>query len=477
MALAATVVLVLAVGAGLLVSNPPEVVESGTSFKAAEFVDVVQLQITNSHGSMSVNLVGEGYSVDDLPAGLVDLAELVDLLTHSSNVYAERTATSAPDDAGTDHRLALYGLAEPAARVEIAYADGGALTLLIGDVEQVTGDTYFAIEGDPAVYLMPSERCAGFLLPKEAFIEDLVTPELALSSPLSALLDVTFSGGSLSQPVTIEAVAAEDPEVVRAALSFGAATHIVRGRGVYELDQTYAVEMLGPLLGITANDIVGYSLTQEEILAFGFDEPTMQVSFDLRNGINAEVQHFDLAVLQKDNGGAGHRATYLTCNDNGVIYAIPEPAFLDLEYSKLLVRWFLSPLLIDVSEVELTTAGEPYHFVVTGEASAELAVTLNGQTYDIERFRDLFRLLTSAAHDGRLLTDTVVEGVPLLQVTYHYEDGQKAPDVMALYPGDTRRFFVEVNGVTELAIRETYLFRVQEAVANLWTDEPIETEW
>ena len=48
---------------------------------------------------------------------------------------------------------------------------------------------------------------------------------------------------------------------------------------------------------------------------------------------------------------------------------------------------------------------------------------------------------------------------------------------MELYPGDARRNYVQVNGVTELAIQEMYLTRVQEALNILWTDEPIETDW
>jgi hypothetical protein len=284
-------------------------------------------------------------------------------------------------------------------------------------------------------------------------------------------LDVTFVGGKLAEPVTIEAVAAGDPAVHLAALSFGAPTHIVRGRGTFELDQTYGVEMLGPLLGITAYDIIGYGLTQEEVLAYGFGQPTMQVSYDLKNGVDAEITHIDLALLCSDD------SCYMTCNDNGVVYAVQEPPFLQIEYSKLLVRWFLSPLLMDVRQIDLTTEGDHYSFIITGETNAEKRVTCNGESLDIERFRALYGLLTSAAHDGRLLDEVTVPGTPLLQLTYHYRDEQKPPDVMALYPGDARRVYVEINGVTELAMRETYLTRVQEALRALYSSEPIETEW
>lgn len=463
--IAALVVAVLAVVALALQLTPPTTETREVVFKAAAPSDVARIAIHNAQGTFEVVASDAGYAVADIPPELVDQDDLHSLLAHSAVVQALFTVSSAPRD------LAPYGLAEPAARVEIAYADGSTLTLLLGHQERVTRNYYARVEGDSAVYLLAAERCEGFLLPKEAYIEELITPQLALSSPLSAILDVTFSGERLETPITVQAVATGDPEVRRAALSLGAPTHIVRGRGVYKLDQTYGIEIMGALLGLTAYDIVGYRLTPQEIAAFGFDQPTLKVEFDLKNGVNAPVEHYALAVLRRGD------AYYLTCNDNGVIYAIPEPAFVHVEYEKLLVRWFLSPLLLDVRAVEIATGGEEYVFVLTGETNADKRVACNGQELDIERFRTLYRLLTSAAHDGALLRDARVQGPPLLRLTYHYRDEAKPPDVMILYKGDARRVFVEVNGVMELAMREMYLTRVQEALARLWSDAPIETDW
>ena len=461
----AIIVALLGIAAALLMLNPVTEEENGTVFKDFAPVDVKEVRLDNAYGTFDIAFTGEGYMVDDIPAELVDMKEFFDLLTYSGSVSALSTVVSAPDELG------IYGLAEPAATVEVTYADKSKLTLLIGDAERVTGNYYCSVAGDPAVYLMESVRCAGFLLPKKAYVEDLVTPVLALSSPLSALLDVTFTGGPLTEPITVKAVAGKEPEVTLAALSFGAATHIVQGHGVYELDQTYALEVMGGLLGIPSYDIVGYNLTPPEIMAFGFDRPTMQVEFDLKNGIDADVVHYRLALLQKGD------AFYMTCNENGVIYAVSEPPFLHIKYSKLLVRWFLSPLMLDVSELRLETEGKTYHFIITGESNADKQVTCNGEALDIERFRALYKLLTSAAHDGTLLEDAQVNGEPLLTLTYTYLNKQKQPDVLKLYPGDARRLYVNINGVTEVAMREMFLTRVQQALRIFSTEEPITTDW
>lgn len=462
----AAVVAVLGIAAAALLLNPEAAVDSEVVLKAVDALEVKRVIIDNAYGTMDIAFQGEGYLVDDVPADVVDIKVLIDLLRACGTVTALSTVTGSAQD------VAPYGLANPAARAAITYADGSTLTVLVGDVERISGNRYFTVAGDAAVYLMEDTLAANFLLPKAAFVDHQVTPELALSSPLSALLDVTFTGGRLAAPVTIEAVATKKPDVVLAALSFGAPTHIVRGRGVYELDQTYAVEMLGALLGIRAADVVGYRFTEQEIADFGFDNPTMRVEFDLKNGLNATVEHYILWLLKKNE------AFYITSNRRpGVIYAIEEPPFLNIAYSKLPVRWFLSPLLIDVRAVEIVSQGETYAFVITGEKNADKRVALNGQAFDIDRFRTFYRLLIDAQHDGRLLENVEVAGTPLLQVTYHYIDERKPPDVMKLYPGDARRVYVDVNGVTELAMREMYVTRVREALDVLWTDEPIEIEW
>jgi hypothetical protein len=69
------------------------------------------------------------------------------------------------------------------------------------------------------------------------------------------------------------------------------------------------------------------------------------------------------------------------------------------------------------------------------------------------------------------------QGNELLTVTYHYKDAKKSPDVMKLYKGDTLRNCVQINGVTEFQMLDTYLERVQSVVKNIWGDEPIDTKW
>ena len=276
----------------------------------------------------------------------------------------------------------------------------------------------------------------------------------------------------LDRPVTIESVAAGDEEVRTLARSFGAATHIVRGAGVYELDQTYGLTVLEPLCGLTAQAIVAYGLSaqQEDEM---FAEPYMQVAFDYKNGGDT-AEHFVLRFLPAAEDGS---LFYANAQGSGVVYVIERKAFFDISYEKLLLRWFLSPLLMDVTGVTVVDGARTYAFAVDNTDAKNPVVTLDGAPLDVELFRSFYQLLGSAANDGTYLGEQPApEGTAAMTITYHYGDG-KADDVMALYPGESRRVNVYVNGVCEFAMRDAFVQRVQEALSALEAGESFDINW
>jgi hypothetical protein len=229
---------------------------------------------------------------------------------------------------------------------------------------------------------------------------------------------------------------------------------------------------LGALLGIASSDIADYNCTKEELSAFGFDSPYMKVDFNLKNGLDAPVVPYTLAFVKNGEG-----TYYMTCNDNGVVYAVPELPFLKLDYKQMQLRWFLSPLIMDLGSIQVTTPSETLTFEIKGKTNAEKAVTLNGEPFDIERFRTFYKLLTSASNDGESIPEDFLGSAPLLTVEYRYLDSAKEPDVLKIYEGDTRRVYAEVNGITEFGMREMFVTRVLEACSAIRTDETIEVNW
>jgi len=443
----------------LLLNRSEEVKESDLIFVSREPTDIENITIANSYGAYQVYRDGDGYTMADMPANIIDEEGFFELMYHSCAFGALKCVDEAPAD------LSLYGLDDPSAIVRTVFADGEEITVRLGNEERVSGNYYGMVDGNDKVYLFAEEDVLYFLLRKEIYISLQVTPELAVSSPLTAIRDITFSGSALSEAITVEAVSDGNEELKREAQSFGGATHLVHLKGTYQLDQTYGIEMLGSVLGIKALSVYAYNMSEEDLAKLGFDEPYMRVSFGLKNGTDY-IADFELSLLP-------YGEYYLaSTKGTGLVFVIECPAFVGIDYTKLCLRWFLMPLRKDLQDVTVCFDGKNYVFT-SGDGWAKV----NGEDMDIEQFYAFYRLITSASSDGLYLEAPAAEGTPLLTVTYHYLDGGKAPDVMNLYTGGTRRVNVEVNGVVEFDMKSSFVDTVRAACENALSGEAINETW
>lgn len=425
--------------------------------------DIKKVEVVNQYGAFEVTAQDDGFVFDDMPANIVDQEGFYEFMQSSCAFGSLKTIEENAKD------LALYGLEEPSAVVKVTFIGGKEFTLIIGDKEKVSGNYYGMVNDDKNVYLFAEEDVLYFLVPKTTYISNVVTPELVVSSPLSAIKDITFSGSALEKPITIEAVTKDNPEVELAAKSFGAPTHIVKLKGTYALDQTYGIEILGSVLGIKAVDIVGYNVSEADLSSLGFDNPFMQVDFALKNGTDY-IADYQLKLVPF---GEQYMASM---KDSGIVFLIDPPAFVGIDYTKLCLRWFLSPLRSDLESLTVEFDGQKFVYT-TGQNGKDIWAKVNGQEMNPELFFSFYRLVTGASADGKYLQDTTNTGAPLITITYKYNDGVKPDDVMNIYAGGVRRVNVEVNGVTEFDMRETFVDALKNACQNTLTGQPINENW
>ena len=478
-----TTVAVLAIALFIIsVINPENTASERVIFAAAEPTDVKSVSVINGTGQFSFFFDSDedGYVLDDIPPYIADIEAFFDFMANSAQMYAVKQIPAADVD------FQEMGLSTPSALVAIEFFDGAHISLSIGNAERISGNYYAAVTVRKEnfqttvgaldhVYLIPQLTAEQFLRPKTQIISRFVTPPLAVSSPLSAIRDITFTGGSLKFPVSILITTGGSESTRLAAESFGAATHIVKGAGVHQLDQTYGIHILGSLFGIEAVNIAGYNLSDEDIAAFGFDRPYMSIDYDMINGVDAEVRHMRLRIAEAGNG-----QYFAKHEGSSIVYDIRREAFLDIEYERLPVRWFLTPLIMDLSAITIEAPDMKRHFEINNTDPLNPIITYEGQTLNTTIFRSFFRLLTSAAHDDVYLGILPPPGrdeEPLITITYEYKNPDKPPDTMALYRGLARRANVYINGVGEFAMKDLFAERVIEGTINLLAGNPIEENW
>lgn len=428
--------------------------------------EVKAVEVHNQNGGYTFYREAEGYVLHDLPPEKVNPEYVAMLLDEASRVECLSEVTDELN------RLSDFGLETPEAEVNVIYADGGAFRLLLGAEETVSGGRYCMELGGDRIYLMKNNRTIRFTMPVEKYLSFIIIPPEESTSVLSVLQDIRFSGTSLPAPIALTAVLPERKDTQVQALSYGAVTHIVTEPGIHEADPGALLQIADDLLGLISEGIVAYNCTDEALASYGFAEPWLQIDFDYKNGKDAPVVPYTLRVAETDEGYIA------TVNDEGIVYRILDLSFLHVTYEDLVLRWFLSPFLTDVSALELSGNFGAVRFELAGENSKDIAVTLDGATVDSEMFRRFYNLVVSAASDGAVSAEAQSPGTAAdLTIRYTYRDGDKADDVLELFRTPQRRLLVSVNGACEFTMRENYLAVVTKALTALNTGESFTMDW
>jgi len=443
--------------------------QDGVIFSSATAADVQSVTVTNESGTFHFYFDPDdgGYVTDEIPPFIVDIDVFIGFLTNSARLSAIRTIPFDESDSQD------WGLENPSAEAEIVFFDGTSLRLYIGNIEPVSGNYFAAVDGFEGVHIIPRMVAEQFLRPKTQIISMHVTPPLVFSSPLSAIRDITFEGGRLDRPVTMQAVMGAAEEVVLAAMSFGTATHIVHGAATYQLDQTYGSYIFGSLFGINAIDIVGFNMTEAQISELGFDNPYMTVDFHMLDRADEPPLLVPLRIVQAEDAHY-----YITVEGSGVVYLIGREPFMDISFDRLPTRWFLTPFIMTLSAVTVEAEDLYIRLEIDNTDPQNPIITHQDQEVDVELFRSFFRLITSAAHDDSYLgPHTPATDAPLLTITYEYQNPAKVPDILTIHAGGVRRHNVFINGSGEFAIRDSFADSVVQGALNLLAGIQINEMW
>ncbi|PKM66686.1 MAG: hypothetical protein CVU95_10440 [Firmicutes bacterium HGW-Firmicutes-2] len=436
-------------------------------FRSSPPTDVHSVHIQNDFGDIYVDFLDGGYVLGEVPIDVVDMELFVDMMTDVADVYA-LTEIKSPQN------LEIYGLNNKTAVVKVTYMDSNEMTLNIGNYEPISKGYYCSISDYDGVYLIAEDRVNGFIQPEKYFISKYVTPPKPAQSQssLGHVKGMTLEGGALLEKVILSPVEAENEQIMIDVISFGSATHLIEINGMkYRVDQRYAALVFDSVIGLKAKDIIDYNLSEEAMETFGFENPDMHVVFDFKRTPNDGIIQYDIKVLEK-NG-----SFYASCNNRGIIYQLNPPYFYSVTVEKFPVRWFFSPLLFELKALEIKRADEFYLFELSGTTNNDLAVTCNGESFDLNRFRRFYKLITSGAHDNTMSEQIEVSEPSLMEITYSYRNVNKQEDVLKLYAGESRRHYAKVNGMTRFTIKELFHTRVSQALDLLFTDEVFEIDW
>lgn len=462
-----TVLLAVVVGSLLIFSNP----EKGPEKPEAHLLmdkqinDVMKITIKNETDDFVVEQIGGGFAFANINAELLNFEYVQQLIADSAYVeYLELVKDNADD-------VSVFGLENPVSKVTIQYNDSKELTLWVGNPGPQKNTRYVLDKNNSKVYLFDEAATIRFTMSIKRYLDFVLVPPNEISDVMKTITSVTYEGKILPQPIVIKKIDETDENQLRQASSFGVASHLMIEPTLQKLDLGEAIDQFMALVGLLGYGVEEYNATPETLKKYGFDDPLLIANFDFSPDGAREAVPYQLKIVQKD------QEYFAMVNNNGVIHKIEDEAFLHLSYEKLISRWFYTPLLLDINQLNIVINQKNYDFVIEKPSKNTIEVTLNGKKVDSDAFRKFYNLVVSASHDGTYQPFNKNNQKELMTIEFGYIDDLKLNDVVKYYQGDTRRNKVCFGEVCDFVIRDTYVEFIENAVNALLENKDFRVDW
>jgi hypothetical protein len=160
-----------------------------------------------------------------------------------------------------------------------------------------------------------------------------------------------------------------------------------------------------------------------------------------------------------------------------ILFAFSESSlpWLTLKPMDITSQLVFGTYIYDIADMTIETDDTTLKFVGTGTSADDYEVTLNGEDFDLNRYKSFYQALIKAPAEELYLDE--VEGDPVATVTINLQIGGD-PDVVEFYRIDDRKTVIVHNGVPSFACRTSFLEKsLLPNIANVNGDDDFVTNW
>ena len=397
-------VLVIVVAAAFAVSHMRERKEaiktSGETFLTVPADSVTALDWTNGDTSLAFHKE-DNWLWDDDEAFPVDQEEIAKLLAP----FESMAAAFVIDDV-TDYEQ--YGLTEPECTVNLT-AGETKTTVKLGAYSSLDQQRYVDI-GDGKVYLVADDPLDDY---------DVELADLIEHDKIPALDPASFT---VTGAVELDAAYTEEGD------SYCAEDVYFTADGL-PLDTDRVEDWLDRFESLSLTDYVTYNVTDEELAAYGLDEPDLTVTVTPKEG---DPVTFELSeVIPEDAESEEETKAYIRFNGSQIIYSIAPGDYTVISqaaYDDLRHRELFTPEFESVTAIDVTLEGAAYPFVLTENEEGDSVWTYSGVEIEISGVRSALTALTASS-----FTDQEPTGQEEISLTLHLADEAHPELTMTLY--------------------------------------------
>ncbi len=385
--------------------------------------DIKTLAFENSQDAYTFAYEGENAKVLNRDFAQVDPFKLDSVALEFTSLKAEQTVFEETQE------FAKFGLSAPQATVVLTGKDGKATKFLLGN-ETANGGYYFAVDGSPAVYVLPSYKGELFLRKLDYYREGT---SIEVDTNLVTRLEITGKNGNMTF------VRNDIPKE-------GSHNYF----SIYSMTAPYQAaadgnEIAQILTSVSELSILDYVEDDAQNLTkYGFDQYVITIT---------QGEKTDRLYIGNEYGDK----VYIRINDSRNIYGVSKGGFhyLTAQPLKFISSMVYIKNLDTVQQIDYQDHlnGTSATFRIKKLADEKHEVTINGKPIDEERFKAVYTEIIGLTMKGAI--SYVPQGEPVLTYTFTFTDGTS--DTVQYYQVDERRLAISVNGAVQFYLNRSDL--------------------
>ncbi|MDR2376686.1 MAG: DUF4340 domain-containing protein [Treponema sp.] len=330
--------------------------------------------------------------------------------------------------------LSIYGLDQVRAQAEIKTNRGDGTTLYIGNEAPDKSSVYVRLEGSSQVHRAGKWDIDNLLQGIFDLVDKEISPQLASDDSGSFEFSEISLGGTVRPDGLIRVVPITEEMSSRSRIS-----DLYRLISPVEtaLNLDKGLPILQTIPGIQADSVIARVYGPDDLARYGLDNPysTAAISGTLGQG-------FALRASSPDANGN----VYIFREGSELVYQVAASKFswLTVTWWDLMKKMIILPFIDSVARVEVISPQRQVAFDLSGEED-ELKVESGGTVLNTDDFRKYYQTLIGAIYDEYSEERIPAGAQPVLEIVYHYRDGQ-TPDRVSFYASSSRRVLSTLNG-------------------------------